>query len=214
MLAVTASSTWAVQMLEVAFSRRMCCSRVCSASRKRRRAVDVLGDPDQPPGQRPLQSGPDRDEPGVRAAVEQRHAEPLAGADSDVGAPLPRRRGQRSGPAGRRRRSPGRPAAWAASAIARSSSVPASRPLAPGVWTTTANGVDLASAVQQRPIGHHDLEPRAAARVRTTPIGLRQGVGVEQQHRAGLRWSGGPGSSPRRPRSPRRAGWRRRWADR
>ena len=33
MLAVTASSTWAVQMLEVAFSRRMCCSRVCSASR-------------------------------------------------------------------------------------------------------------------------------------------------------------------------------------
>ena len=31
--AITASSTWAVQMLEVAFSRRMCCSRVCSARR-------------------------------------------------------------------------------------------------------------------------------------------------------------------------------------
>ncbi len=31
--AMTASSTWAVQMLEVAFSRRMCCSRVCRASR-------------------------------------------------------------------------------------------------------------------------------------------------------------------------------------
>ncbi len=33
MPAMTASSTWAVQMLLVAFSRRMCCSRVCSASR-------------------------------------------------------------------------------------------------------------------------------------------------------------------------------------
>ena len=31
--ATTARSTWAVQMLEVAFSRRMCCSRVWSASR-------------------------------------------------------------------------------------------------------------------------------------------------------------------------------------
>ena len=31
--AITASSTCAVQMLEVAFSRRMCCSRVCSAMR-------------------------------------------------------------------------------------------------------------------------------------------------------------------------------------
>jgi hypothetical protein len=32
MLAITAGSTCAVQMLDVAFSRRMCCSRVCSAS--------------------------------------------------------------------------------------------------------------------------------------------------------------------------------------
>src|SRR3546814_7942926 len=31
--AITASSTCAVQMLDVAFSRRMCCSRVWSASR-------------------------------------------------------------------------------------------------------------------------------------------------------------------------------------
>ncbi|AIL00422.1 hypothetical protein P797_36555 [Pseudomonas aeruginosa VRFPA04] len=28
-----ASSTWAVQMFELAFSRRMCCSRVCRAMR-------------------------------------------------------------------------------------------------------------------------------------------------------------------------------------
>ena len=33
MLAITASSTCAVQMLEVAFSRRMCCSRVCKVKR-------------------------------------------------------------------------------------------------------------------------------------------------------------------------------------
>ena len=33
MLAITASSTCAVQMFDVAFSRRMCCSRVCSVSR-------------------------------------------------------------------------------------------------------------------------------------------------------------------------------------
>jgi hypothetical protein len=33
MPAITASSTCAVQMLLVAFSRRMCCSRVCNASR-------------------------------------------------------------------------------------------------------------------------------------------------------------------------------------
>ena len=31
--AITASRTCAVQMLDVAFSRRMCCSRVCNASR-------------------------------------------------------------------------------------------------------------------------------------------------------------------------------------
>ena len=34
MPAIFASKTWAVQMLDVAFSRRICCSRVCSASRK------------------------------------------------------------------------------------------------------------------------------------------------------------------------------------
>ena len=34
MLAMTASSTCAVQMLLVALSRRMCCSRVCSAMRR------------------------------------------------------------------------------------------------------------------------------------------------------------------------------------
>ncbi len=33
MLAITASRTCAVQMFDVAFSRRMCCSRVCSVRR-------------------------------------------------------------------------------------------------------------------------------------------------------------------------------------
>lgn len=43
--AMTASSTWAVQMFDVAFSRRMCCSRVCSASRN---AVLPLASRDTP----------------------------------------------------------------------------------------------------------------------------------------------------------------------
>ncbi len=44
----SAFSAWAVQMLRVAFSRRMCCSRVCSVSTKPRRpstSVGLAGDP-------------------------------------------------------------------------------------------------------------------------------------------------------------------------
>jgi hypothetical protein len=42
MLAITASSTCAVQMFDVAFSRRMCCSRVCSASGSRRACASTV----------------------------------------------------------------------------------------------------------------------------------------------------------------------------
>ena len=86
-----------MQMLLVAFSRRMCCSRVCRASRYAGCAVGVDADPDQPPGQPALEPGTDRHEAGVRAAEAERHAEPLGRPDRDVGAPLPRRaeQGQR-----------------------------------------------------------------------------------------------------------------------
>ena len=52
----------------------------------RRPALGVDRDADQPAGQVPLEAGGDRHEAGVRAAVEQRDAEALGGADHDVGA--------------------------------------------------------------------------------------------------------------------------------
>ncbi len=77
-----------MQMLLVALSRRMCCSRVCRASRyaglpsasietpTRRRAADARA---------PARDG---EEPGVRPAETQRDPEALGGADGDVGAHL------------------------------------------------------------------------------------------------------------------------------
>ena len=46
---------------------------------------------DQPAGHAALVLVARGEEPGVRAAVAHRHAEPLGGPDHDVGAPLPRR---------------------------------------------------------------------------------------------------------------------------
>ncbi len=62
-----------------------------------RTALGVDRDADQAAGQVPLETGAHRHEAGVRAAVEQRDAEALAGADDDVGAQLARRleQGQR-----------------------------------------------------------------------------------------------------------------------
>ena len=48
--ATTASSTWAVQMLEVALSRRMCCSRVCRARRYAGRPSASTETPTSRPG--------------------------------------------------------------------------------------------------------------------------------------------------------------------
>jgi len=50
MLAITASSTCAVQMLLVAFSRRMCCSRVCNAMRSAGRPLASRDTPMMRPG--------------------------------------------------------------------------------------------------------------------------------------------------------------------
>ena len=57
MLAMLASSTCAVQMFEVAFSRRMCCSRVCKANRiAGRPAVSVLTPTSRPGSERAIAS--------------------------------------------------------------------------------------------------------------------------------------------------------------
>ena len=85
-----ASSTWAVQMFEVAFSRRMCCSRVCRARRSAGRpSVSVLT-PTRRPGSARAALLVGGDERGVRAAEAHRHAEALRRTDGDVGAELHR----------------------------------------------------------------------------------------------------------------------------
>ena len=90
-----ASSACAVQMFDVAFSRRMCCSRVCSAIRYARVAVRVDRHADDAARRLPHVLLARREERRVRAAVAERHAEALRVADDDVGAHLAGRREQR-----------------------------------------------------------------------------------------------------------------------
>ena len=166
MPAITASSTCAVQMLLVAFSRRMCCSRVCSAMRSAGVAVRVLRDADEPPGHLALAVVARREERRVRAAEAQRHAEALRAADRDVGAELARRRQQRQ------REQIGRHATSAPASCARSHERRASRAIAPsvaGYCSSTPN----TSAANSNAAAIADDAPRcraAAARVRTTSI--------------------------------------------
>ena len=75
-------------MLDVALSRRMCCSRVCRASRYAGRPSASTETPTRRPGQVPLEAGGHGHVAGVRAAVEERDAEALGRADHDVGAEL------------------------------------------------------------------------------------------------------------------------------
>ena len=51
---ILASNAWAVQMLLVALSRRMCCSRVCNVSRRAGRPFASLDTPTIRPGRRRL----------------------------------------------------------------------------------------------------------------------------------------------------------------
>ena len=73
-------------------------------------AVGVHRHADQAAGQLPAQVIADRQVRGVRAAVEQRHAEPLGGAERDVGAEFARRlqQGERQDVGGHRHLGAGR----------------------------------------------------------------------------------------------------------
>ena len=121
-------------MLEVALSRRMCCSRVCSASRYAGRPSASTETPTSRPGRCRSRPAADGHEAGVRAAVEQRDAEALARS-------RPRRR-RPSAPGDSSRVSASRSAAttasaprsWAASITGRGSRT---RPDAPGYCTST-----------------------------------------------------------------------------
>src|ERR1700709_2179415 len=99
---MTASSTCAVQMLLVALSRRMCCSRVCRARRWAGFPAASIEVPTRAPGRRgggargaagrlACELLAHREEPGVRPAEAQRHPEALGGPDGDVGPLLPGR---------------------------------------------------------------------------------------------------------------------------
>ena len=78
---MTASSTWAVQMLDVALSR-------AEREPQGRIAVAILGDADEATGHLALKRIFGGEEARVRAAVTEGHAETLGRADGDVGAKL------------------------------------------------------------------------------------------------------------------------------
>ena len=90
-----ASSTCAVQMLVVALSRRMCCSRVCSERRSAGLALGILGDADEAAGHLAFERVARGEERRVRPAEAQRHAEALGVADGDIRAEFAGRLQQR-----------------------------------------------------------------------------------------------------------------------
>ena len=158
--AMLASSTWAVQMFDVAFSRRMCCSRVCSARRSAGRpAVSVLT-PTSRPGRARARRLVGGDERRVRAAEAHRHAEALRRPDGDVGAELARRRQSARRPAGRWRRRRAPPAAWTRSMAARQS-------------TTAPVDVGQAEQRAEAAVGDARRRRRRRARCRSARRGSR-----------------------------------------
>ncbi len=85
MVAINATSAWLVQMLEVAFSRRMCCSRVERVRTKPRRALLVDGLAGEAAGHLAENFSLGGDDAAVRAAVAERDAEGLRFHGDDVG---------------------------------------------------------------------------------------------------------------------------------
>ncbi len=84
-----------MQILLVAFSRLMCCSRVCSAMRRAGLPLLSIGDADDAARHRALEFIAGGEKSGMRSAIAHRHAEALGGADRDVGAEFARRREKR-----------------------------------------------------------------------------------------------------------------------
>ena len=140
-----------------------------------RGAVDIPGHADQPARQGAFESGPDGDVARVRAAVEQRHAEPLAGADGDIGAPLPRWRGQGQGQqiSGRDDQRAGRmgPVGDRAQFVGAGQPPAGARRL-----DHHREGVDLLQRLQQRPVGADHLEAQGGRAGGHHPPGLGQDV--------------------------------------
>ena len=177
----------------------------------RRAALGVDRDADEAAGQVPLEAGAHRHVAGVRAAVEQRDAEALGGADRDVGAE--RCRATRAGSrASRSAATTARaPRSCASSMTARGSRT---RPDAPGYCTSTPQ---RSSAVGQTvgEVGDDHVDAHRGGAGAHHRDRLRQRVGVDDERaRAPSGSRAGPASSPRRRRWPRRAATRWRSAAR
>jgi hypothetical protein len=86
-----ASRTCEVQMFELAFSRRMCCSRVCSAMRSAVLPRASTETPMMRPAIERLYSSRVAKKGGVRAAETERDAEALRRTEGDVGTHFARR---------------------------------------------------------------------------------------------------------------------------
>ena len=166
--AITASSTWAVQMLDVAFSRRMCCSRVCSAIRS---AVRPRASTETP-----------MIRPGVWRLKASRVAKNAAcGPPKPMGTPkrwaLPTTMSAPNAPGGSMTHAASRSAAKTArpfTACTRSTTADGSRsaPLDPGYWTSTPNTSSPGASRANASYGSPTVTsiPSGAARVRTTAI--------------------------------------------
>ena len=207
--ATTASSTWAVQMLEVALSRRMCCSRVCSARRYAGRPSASTETPTRRPGRCRSRPGGDGHVAGVRAAVEHRDAEPLRRADDDVGAELAGRLEQGE------RQQVGRDDGERAALVGRLDDRPRVEDPAGGAGVLHEHAAEVAVGQPVGEVGDDDLDAHRLGPGADHLDRLRQRVGVDHERaRSRCAWRGVPGSSPRRPPCPRRAGWRWRSAAR
>ncbi len=162
--AITASSTWAVQMLEVAFSRRMCCSRVCSARRRAGAPLASWLTPTRRPGIRRLKASRVAKKPACGPpkpmGTPKRWAEPTT-----TSAPISPGGVSSTSESGSAATIASAPAAWAASI-----SAPRwrTRPVVPGYCSSTAKGLAAAMASGSPGGTSARVQPRAAARVATT----------------------------------------------
>ena len=166
--AITASRTWAVQMLEVAFSRRMCCSRVCNAIRS---AVRPCASTETP-----------MIRPGVWRLYASRVAKNAAwGPPNPMGTPkrwaLPTAMSASNAPGGSTTQAARRSVAKIARPLAactRSTIGVGSRsaPLDPGYWTSTPNTSPSDPSSANDSYGSPTVTsiPSGAARVRTTAM--------------------------------------------
>ncbi len=171
-----ASSTCAVQTLLVAFSRRMCCSRVCSARRSAGLALRIDRHADEPARHLPLELVAYGEIRRVRTAEAERHAEALRVADRDVCAPLARRRQQRQARADRPRPPHGRlPRGW----LQRARDSRAHGRSTPGYCSSTPNAFDAAAASA---VADHHLDAERSRAGAHHLDRLRQHVVGDKEH--------------------------------